>query len=124
MPIEVWPGVPYPLGATFDGAGTNFAVFSEVAQRIELCLFDPPGPDGLVRETRAELPPCSGARSERCFTVGRDDGCADTETQLAFRLVDDRLVDDRAEHETLTVACDVDVDAALEPSIGETRALD
>ena len=36
----VWPGQPYPLGATFDGAGTNFAVFSEIAERVELCLFD------------------------------------------------------------------------------------
>src|SRR5665213_3107776 len=39
-PIEVWPGTPYPLGATYDGAGTNFAVVSEVAESIELCLFD------------------------------------------------------------------------------------
>ena len=45
----VWPGQPYPLGATFDGAGTNFAIFSEVAEHVELCLFD--GSD----ETRVEL---------------------------------------------------------------------
>jgi isoamylase len=38
--MEVWPGTPYPLGATFDGVGTNFAVFSEVAEQVELCLFD------------------------------------------------------------------------------------
>ncbi|MBO0845177.1 MAG: glycogen debranching protein GlgX [Nocardioides sp.] len=38
--MEVWPGDAYPLGATFDGVGTNFAVFSEVADRVELCLFD------------------------------------------------------------------------------------
>jgi glycogen operon protein len=38
--VETWPGKPYPLGATFDGAGTNFALFSEVAERVELCLFD------------------------------------------------------------------------------------
>jgi isoamylase len=38
--VEVWPGTPYPLGATFDGAGTNFAVFSEVAEQVELCLYD------------------------------------------------------------------------------------
>jgi isoamylase len=37
---EVWPGQPYPLGATWDGTGTNFAIFSEVAERVELCLFD------------------------------------------------------------------------------------
>jgi isoamylase len=38
--MEVWPGTAYPLGATFDGVGTNFAVFSEVADQVELCLFD------------------------------------------------------------------------------------
>jgi isoamylase len=38
--MEVWPGTAYPLGATFDGIGTNFAVFSEVAAQVELCLFD------------------------------------------------------------------------------------
>jgi isoamylase len=41
--MEIWPGSPYPLGATFDGAGTNFAIFSEVAQRVELCLIDVDG---------------------------------------------------------------------------------
>ncbi len=35
-----WPGRPYPLGATFDGFGTNFAVYSGIAERVELCLFD------------------------------------------------------------------------------------
>ena len=38
--ITVWPGDSYPLGATYDGAGTNFSVFSEVADRVELCLID------------------------------------------------------------------------------------
>jgi isoamylase len=38
--VEVWPGTAYPLGATFDGSGTNFAVFTESADRVELCLFD------------------------------------------------------------------------------------
>ena len=37
---RVWPGRPYPLGATFDGAGVNFAIFSEFATKVELCLFD------------------------------------------------------------------------------------
>jgi isoamylase len=49
--LEVWPGRPYPLGATFDGAGTNFAVFSEVAAAVELCLFD-----ANDAETRIPLP--------------------------------------------------------------------
>ncbi|HEY1550144.1 MAG TPA: glycogen debranching protein GlgX [Kofleriaceae bacterium] len=37
---SVWPGHPYPLGAKFDGSGTNFAVYSSVAEKVELCLFD------------------------------------------------------------------------------------
>jgi isoamylase len=37
-----WPGRPYPLGATWDGEGTNFAVYSEPAYEVELCLFDHP----------------------------------------------------------------------------------
>jgi isoamylase len=45
----IWPGQPFPLGASYDGAGTNFAVFSAAAERIELCLFD----DGVER--RIEL---------------------------------------------------------------------
>ncbi len=40
---EIWPGRAYPLGATFDGNGTNFALFSEVAKKVELCLFDEQG---------------------------------------------------------------------------------
>ncbi len=39
----VWPGQPYPLGATWDGQGVNFALFSEHAEKVELCLFDPQG---------------------------------------------------------------------------------
>ena len=38
--MRVWPGTAYPLGATWDGSGTNFALFSEVAEQVELCLFD------------------------------------------------------------------------------------
>jgi len=38
--MQIWPGQPYPLGATFDGVGTNFSIFSESATRVELCLFD------------------------------------------------------------------------------------
>lgn len=39
-PVKVWPGAPYPLGAVFDGSGTNFSIFSEIAERVDLCLFD------------------------------------------------------------------------------------
>jgi glycogen operon protein len=54
-----WPGSPYPQGATWDGAGTNFALFSEVAERVELCLFDD-GPPGRRSETRVELTEVDG----------------------------------------------------------------
>src|SRR3954453_6390757 len=49
--MEIWPGSSYPLGATYDGSGTNFGLFSEVAHRVELCLFDEDG-----TETRVNLP--------------------------------------------------------------------
>ena len=45
---EVWPGTAYPLGATFDGTGTNFALFSEVAEKVELCLFDDQGTEERI----------------------------------------------------------------------------
>jgi len=48
--VEVWPGKPFPLGAAWDGSGTNFALFTENASRVELCLFD-----DADRETRIEL---------------------------------------------------------------------
>ncbi|MFG2180072.1 glycogen debranching protein GlgX [Streptomyces sp. L500] len=53
--MQVWPGQAYPLGATYDGAGTNFAVFSEAAERIELCLLHGDGSETAVelRETDA-----------------------------------------------------------------------
>ena len=38
--LRVWPGAPHPLGATWDGEGVNFALFSEHATAVELCLFD------------------------------------------------------------------------------------
>src|SRR4051812_34304016 len=41
--MELWPGKPYPLGATYDGSGVNFALFSEVAECVELCLIDDGG---------------------------------------------------------------------------------
>ena len=41
-PNRIWPGAPYPLGATWDGVGVNFALFSAHASKVELCLFDSP----------------------------------------------------------------------------------
>ncbi len=46
--MQVWPGQAYPLGATYDGAGTNFAVFSEAAERMELCLLHEDGSETAV----------------------------------------------------------------------------
>jgi glycogen operon protein len=51
--MRVWPGEPYPLGATWDGQGVNFALFSENATGVELCLFD--RDDDAVESARVEL---------------------------------------------------------------------
>jgi len=53
--MKVWPGQPYPLGAVYDGGGTNFSLFSEIADRVELCLFDQEG-----NETRVDLSEVTG----------------------------------------------------------------
>ncbi|MDX6317706.1 MAG: isoamylase, partial [Nocardioidaceae bacterium] len=52
--MEVWPGAPYPLGATYDGAGTNFAVFSDVATSVELCLFGSRGAETRIPMTEQD----------------------------------------------------------------------
>jgi glycogen operon protein len=56
LPERMQSGTPYPLGATCDGMGTNFAVFSAHAERIELCLFDPSGKREIARY---DLPECT-----------------------------------------------------------------
>ena len=48
--LEVWPGRPFPLGPSWTGRGTNFSIFSENAERVELCLFD-----AEDNETRIDL---------------------------------------------------------------------
>ena len=53
--MRIWPGKSYPLGATYDGAGTNFALFSEVASKVELCLLDANG-----NEEKVPLPERTG----------------------------------------------------------------
>jgi isoamylase len=53
--MRVWPGTAYPLGATWDGSGTNFALFSEVAEQVELCLFDAAG-----EQTSVPMPEVDG----------------------------------------------------------------
>jgi isoamylase len=47
--VAVWPGRPYPLGATWDGEGVNFSLFSEQAEKVELCLFDSKGRREIAR---------------------------------------------------------------------------
>ena len=47
-PPRTWPGQPYPLGATFDGVGTNFSLFSQHAEAVELCLFDDAGTETRI----------------------------------------------------------------------------
>ncbi len=54
--LHIWPGAAYPLGATWDGWGTNFALFSEAAERVELCLFDEAGSS----QTRVDLTEVDG----------------------------------------------------------------
>ncbi len=53
--MKVWPGQPYPLGAVFDGSGTNFSLFSEIAEGVQLCLFDEEG-----QETQIDMPEVTG----------------------------------------------------------------
>src|SRR5690606_355391 len=52
--MQIWPGRPYPLGATYDGSGTNFALYSYVADAVELCLVDD-GDGGATTERRIPL---------------------------------------------------------------------
>ncbi len=56
FPAKLDSGVPYPLGATWDGLGANFAVFSAHAERIDLCLFDPSGRREIAR---LQMPECT-----------------------------------------------------------------
>jgi len=55
MARRVWPGNPFPLGATWDGQGANFALYSEHAQRVELCLFDQTGRTEVERIALPEV---------------------------------------------------------------------
>jgi isoamylase len=52
--MQIWPGAAYPLGATWDGSGTNFALFSEVADRVQLCLFDAAGTETRLDVTEVD----------------------------------------------------------------------
>ena len=96
--MQMWPGRPYPLGATYDGTGTNFALFSEVAERVELCLIadgrhrDPRRPDRGRRVRVARLPArasrpgsatatgCTGRTTRRRATAATRTSCCSTRT--------------------------------------------
>ena len=54
--MEIWPGKPYPLGATYDGTGVNFAIFSEVATAVELCLIAKDGAEAVPEKITAVSP--------------------------------------------------------------------
>ena len=76
---EVWPGRPYPLGATWDGEGVNFAVFSRARDGIEVCLFDPPTPaEEPLRITLPERPATSATATCRGLGPGTLYGLART----------------------------------------------
>lgn len=53
-PTQIWPGNRAPLGATFDGSGTNFALYSAVATKVELCLFDREGNENRIELTEVD----------------------------------------------------------------------
>jgi glycogen debranching enzyme glgX len=53
-PTQIWPGSRAPLGATFDGSGTNFALYSAVATKVELCLFDREGNENRIELTEVD----------------------------------------------------------------------
>jgi len=53
--MRIWPGDPYPLGAAYDGAGTNFSLFPEVAEGVELCRFDPSGEETRIALTEVQV---------------------------------------------------------------------
>ncbi|HEY5273061.1 MAG TPA: glycogen debranching protein GlgX [Acidimicrobiales bacterium] len=66
--MEIWPGDPFPLGAVWDGGGINFSLFSEHAERVELCLFD-----SEDHETRVELEQRT-ALNWHCYLPGTGPG--------------------------------------------------
>ena len=65
--MRVWTGHPFPLGATWDGVGVNFALFSEHATAVELCLFDPKGRRELARIVRLQFSPTIRFREDEIF---------------------------------------------------------
>ena len=77
--MRVWPGRPYPLGATWDGAGVNFALFSEHATKVELCLFDSPDADQKETAVASRCP----SRPTRSGTATCPTSCPASSTATA-----------------------------------------
>jgi glycogen operon protein len=65
----IWPGRPFPLGATWDGHGTNFSLFSEHAERVELCLYDDDDNEQRIQLTERT------ALNWHCYLPGVGPGC-------------------------------------------------
>ena len=59
-PPRKWVGTPYPLGASYDGGGTNFSIYSSVADGVELCLLGDAVGNGIDDEVRVELTEVDG----------------------------------------------------------------
>ena len=76
--MRVWPGKPYPLGATWDGNGVNFALFSESATKVELCLFD--GVDASQEAQRLEFT----ERTDQVWHAYLPDALPGNSTGIAF----------------------------------------
>src|SRR4051812_5010849 len=111
MTRPVWPGEPFPLGPHWDGEGTNFTLFTENAERVELCLFDGPG----ANEERIAMQERT-AFNWHCYLPGvgpgqrygyRVDGGYDPETGRRFNS-NKLLIDPYAK----AIEGDVDWDAA------------
>ena len=82
--MRVWPGSPYPLGATWDGVGVNFALFSEHATQVELCLFDSADAEASRSRSRCpSTPTWSGTAT--CRTSGRASSTATAFTDRTTR---------------------------------------
>jgi hypothetical protein len=65
---KIWPGEAYPLGSTYDGAGTNFAIFSDVAEKVELCLIDADGEEERINLEEVD------AHTWHCYLPGVQPG--------------------------------------------------
>jgi glycogen operon protein len=66
--MKIWPGQPFPLGAVYNGSGTNFSLFSEIAEQVELCLFNEEH-----QETRIKMPEVTGF-CWHCYLPGIEPG--------------------------------------------------